>query len=187
MSDRTLSLSSLTPESFAPFGEVLTPATGERLNSTFYGPAVEVYRAGSFSSDEPCEMLLNVTYLRPLEVTYFERHDRLTQVFAPLGGHSVILVVAPPEALLKNGVPDPSTARAFLVPGNVAVQLHRGTWHEFPFPVVDGTRILVTGHRDLSQGLEAQHDASGSVAGLDVIKVHVQNRTGYRLRVDGQV
>jgi ureidoglycolate lyase len=187
MAEHELRLTPLTPEAFAPFGELLVPSTGVRLQSSFYGDAVEIYRAGAFSSDEPCEMLLNVTKRRPLEVVYFERHDRLTQVFAPLGGHAVIVVVAPHDAPLVAGVPALDTARAFLVPGNMAIQLHRGTWHEFPFPLVDGTNILVTGHRDLARGLEAERDDSGSVAGLDVIKTHVHNNLGDRLWVAAEV
>lgn len=54
--------------------------------------------------------------------------------------------------------------RAFHVPGDAAIQIHRGTWHENPFPLRDGQWFLVTSHAALTLG--HQKNPSHALQGL---------------------
>jgi ureidoglycolate lyase len=74
---------------------------------------------------------------RGLEVTRITRHRACTQALASVGGHPRALAVAPPFGLDNpDAAPKPEDIKAFLIPGDVAIMLHRGTWHAGPmFPV----------------------------------------------------
>ena len=62
------------------------------------------------------------------------RHRRVTQCLASVGGKPWFLAVAPPKDLDDpEAEPRHEDIRGFLVPGNVAVKLHKGTWHAGPF------------------------------------------------------
>ena len=54
---------------------------------------------------------------------------------------------------------------AFVVPGDAAVNLRRGTWHEVPFPLVDGGITLVTSHAGVTDGW-AELDETREIAKL---------------------
>lgn len=146
---RALPVELLTPENFAPFGHVLSPDNRKRLPVNTYGDRMDLYREG-FQSDQPIEWFIFEGQKRWNGVLFLERHQQLTQTFIPVGGKSFYTVVAPANCREENGFPAISELRAFLVPGNVAIQLHRATWHENPMPQQDGTRMLVTSHAALT-------------------------------------
>src|SRR4051794_1423587 len=79
-----LPLSELTPEAFAPYGEVSEPATAFRLD---------------FSSQPASFCHVRIEH-RPLHLYFFARHLHTTQAYVPIGGSPSILVVAPPSNLL---------------------------------------------------------------------------------------
>jgi ureidoglycolate hydrolase len=61
-------------------------------------------------------------------------HRAVTQCLASASGELWLLAVAPPDAADEVGaLPDLSRLAAFVVPGGLAVLLHRGTWHAGPF------------------------------------------------------
>ncbi|WP_375462917.1 ureidoglycolate lyase [uncultured Methylobacterium sp.] len=73
---------------------------------------------------------------RGLTVGGITRHRRVTQTLAAVGGGTWVVAVAPPEGL-DDPAAEPALAdiRAFRIPGDVAVMLHRGAWHAGPlFP-----------------------------------------------------
>lgn len=83
------------------------------------------------------------------------------------------MVVAPPERREEaNGLPALDATRAFLVPGDVAVQVHRSTWHENPFPLVHGTRMLVTSHAALTRA----HQRGAAVSHLSALPLDLERR-----------
>jgi ureidoglycolate lyase len=111
----------LTPEVFAPFGDVLE-ATGDHrlINAGLckrhhdrakldFGDA----RAGiSIFQAEPRSL--------PYSFDLIERHPEGSQAFIPMTDHPFLVIVAP----------DPQTTpRAFLTNGAQGINLHRGTWH----------------------------------------------------------
>ncbi|MDQ0036284.1 ureidoglycolate hydrolase [Variovorax boronicumulans] len=57
----------------------------------------------------------------------------MTQTPASVGGFDWVMTVAPPIALEDpDAEPRLEDIRAFLIPGDLAVMLHVGTWHAGP-------------------------------------------------------
>jgi ureidoglycolate lyase len=181
---RTIRAETLTREAFAPFGDVLSDEGLERLPIDFYGERFDFFRAGDFESDQPVEWLISRGRIREFRILFLERHLELTQTFIPLAGHPFVLAVAAPDALEEDGIPALHAIHAFLVPGDRAVNLHRRTWHEPPFPLVDGALCLYTSHKSLTRGLTGGLDARGEVDLLDVEKRNITERAGFVLRIE---
>ena len=55
---RTVTAEVLTPEAFAPFGEVLTVEGQDRLPIDLYGDRIDVFRPALIHADTPIEWLL---------------------------------------------------------------------------------------------------------------------------------
>lgn len=170
MTHRTIEipLSPLTPESFAPFGSILSPEGRTRLPVNTYGDALSLYREG-FETDQPIEWFIVQGKPRPMEALFLERHRQITQAFVPLGGQGFVMLVAPPDAEAEaDGIIATAQTRAFHVPGTVGVQLHRGTWHENPFPLSTDQVFLVTSHAALTRGHQANPRADLADLPLDL-------------------
>jgi ureidoglycolate lyase len=174
----------LTRDAFAPFGELLGLEGLKPLPINLYGDRITVHRPGYFESDQPVEFLLSSHKIRPFEVVFMERHLEITQTFIPLGGHPFISVVARPGAREEDGFPAAEEIHAFMVPGDAAINLHRGTWHEVPFPMNEGTLMLVTSHQALTRGLESKLSEKQEIYRLDVEKRNLRERTGCVLRIE---
>src|SRR5919202_1067192 len=90
---RTIKAQQVTPEAFAPFGEVISKEGRERLPINLYGDRANVYYPIPFESDQPVEFLLTNCRLREFRVLFMERHVELTQTFVPLSGNPFLIVV----------------------------------------------------------------------------------------------
>lgn len=164
---RVIPAQTVTPETFKPFGVVLTSEGRQRLPINTYGASFDLYREG-FESDQPIEwFIVNGTY-RGLDVLFLERHQQLTQTFIPVGGKPFYTIMAPPGAREENGFPALSELRAFYVPGDVAIQIHRGTWHENPMPTESGAKLLVTSHANLTLAHQQNPDPKLKALPLDL-------------------
>lgn len=175
----------LQADSFEPFGDVISMDTADVMDVELYSE--DVIRSGPaapFESDQPVEFLISRSDIREFEVQALERHVELTQTFIPLDGDPFVIVLAPPNADLENGFPTLSSVQAFFVPGDAAVNLYRGTWHEVPFPLVDGSLRISASHRALTKGIESEPDERNEIDRLDVEKRNVQERLDTRLRVE---
>lgn len=169
---RTLPLETITPEAFAPFGTVLTPTGRNRLPIDTYGDRLNLYRE-DFETDQPIEWFIVHGRERPLSALFLERHQQLTQTFIPLGGHGLITIVARADAEIDGkGLVAQSETRAFLVPGDMPFQLHRGTWHENPFPTQVEQTFLVTSHAALTKGHQKNPSAALDGLPLDLERRH---------------
>lgn len=153
----SLHIETLTAEAFRPFGQVLSPEGRERLPINTYGDRLNFFREG-FESDQPIEWFIVEGHRRPLQALFLERHQQLTQAFIPMNGDGFITIVARPDARVENGMVALDEMRAFHVPGHAAIQIHRGTWHENPFPLKDGQWFLVTSHAALTLGHQKNPD-----------------------------
>lgn len=70
---------------------------------------------------------------RGFTVDRITRHRRVTQALAAVGGHDWVVAVAPPLGLDDTAAePALGDIAAFRIPGDVAVMLHKGTWHAGP-------------------------------------------------------
>jgi ureidoglycolate lyase len=116
----------ITADAFAPYGTLLPPAEDGKL----FGPdeaQLELTRG------TPRFYVLRLKR-REKAFSHITRHLAVTQCLASVGGKPWLLAVAPPtDADNPEGVPDVDGMRAFLVPGDCAVALHRSTWHAGPF------------------------------------------------------
>ncbi len=125
---REIAAAPLTPEAFAPFGDVLDTSRGadflindglcarhhDRARLDFGPP--ETGRPGlSLFDAEPRAL--------PYRFDLVERHPLGSQAFVPMSRCSFLVLVAPDE----NGLP--GRPRAFRSAPGQAVNLCRGTWH----------------------------------------------------------
>lgn len=137
----------LTPEAFAPFGEVLAPPRdfGRSYFTAGLGnarPAAPV--SLSLSRVKPLDRL-------PLPVTLLERHEFSSQSFLPLKVARWLVVVAPGA---PGGGPDTARARAFLAGPGQGVTYRIGTWHHGLTVLDEPAEFAVLMWRDGSAGDE---------------------------------
>jgi ureidoglycolate lyase len=118
---------------FAPFGQLISP--GE--DGTPFSPADAQLLLGE---GKPRLYIMRL-HERGLSFNRITRHSKVTQCLAAMGGKQWLIAVAPPiEAGNPALMPDPAAIRAFRIPGDVAIKLHRGTWHAGPYftePTID--------------------------------------------------
>ncbi|MFN7928571.1 MAG: ureidoglycolate lyase [Blastocatellia bacterium] len=131
-----LEVQPLTPEAFAPFGEIIR----ERGQ-------IEVDLDGGQAG-----FVAQTVEKRPMEFDFLGRHRRTEQVFSPLGGTKSILAVAMPT---EEDSPNENQMAAFLLDGSCAFKLHRGTWHTSVFPLEDRASFLIV---DREGTLEEDYD-----------------------------
>jgi len=173
----------LDAERFAPFGTVLAPR-GERRPIDLYGGSIDVYRGGPIDADVPVEFLISRSSVREFRIEFLERHLRLAQSFFPLAGGGFIAAVARPQAVLTQvGIPALEEIHAFIVPMACGITLHRGTWHEPPYPLGEDLIRLTTSHAELTAGLESTLDDRHEIGRLDVDKRNITERSGMVVRI----
>jgi ureidoglycolate hydrolase len=120
---RDLQAEPVSDAAFLPYGRVIA-ATADGT------PAGAIDRALDLSGGTPRFYIMDLAH-RPLRIETITRHGRVTQVLAAVGGLPWLLAVAAPTP--QADAPDLATLRAFAVPGDVALLLHRGTWHAGPY------------------------------------------------------
>jgi len=113
---------SLTPESFAPFGQVIM-GNGKTPERVAFAAKIENHRT---------DARLNVTYLHinpvkgPVSIEAMEKHPYSHQIFVPLNGTRHLVVVCPST---RDGEPNLSELRAFTAAGSQTVNYYAGVWH----------------------------------------------------------
>jgi ureidoglycolate hydrolase len=115
-----IAVADLTPEAFAPFGEIGAPLAdgGHAMGDV----------ALDLSQGKPRFYIMRLTERGPaFEV--MARHDRVTQCLGAVDGMPWLIAVAP------NGIARPALAdiRAFRIPADHFIKLGRGTWHAGPY------------------------------------------------------
>ena len=144
---QSLTLKRLTPEAFAPYGEVLeAPAEPGRL---YYEKALGNGRPGAWPS-----LSLSCRDPHPggpLRVHRMERHAFSSQSFVPLGAVRWLVLVAPHAAV---GGPDMARAEAFVADPGQGVTYGADVWHH-PLTVLDALgRFAIIMWRDGTEGDE---------------------------------
>ena len=145
----------LSPDAFAPFGEVVGPSATETVS---LGPDFHLWRT-SFRVEGDIELMFARYRHKPMRFHRMERHLAVTQSFLPLGGgRSVMVVAAPTGAKSPENVPRPEDVRAFHLDGTQGILLWSGTWHaldRFPVSPPHTDFALITG-LDTQRELERQ-------------------------------
>lgn len=103
----------MTAAAFAPYGRVLE-SRKENL----------IQQEGTFTA-----RLMTVRHV-PETVDHVNMHTDHSQMFVPLSGERLVVIVAPPEQ--KAETFDPASIAAFLTDGRQTFIFHPGTWHIEP-------------------------------------------------------
>lgn len=116
----------LTPESFAPFGQLIAASRDGKVYDE-EDAQLELGRG------IPRFYIMTLKH-RPLSFHSITRHLLVTQCLASVGGKPWLVAVAPPvDPDNVAAQPDPGQIKAFRVPGDKGIKLHRSTWHAGPF------------------------------------------------------
>lgn len=119
---KTLKIEDITRENFAPYGELVLPSRDGK-------PFDETDAKLDLSLGTPRFYIMQLTQ-RGKQFHQITRHQLCTQCLGALEGKSWLVAVAPPSDSSK---PDVSQLKAFHIPGNCFIKLHKGTWHAGPY------------------------------------------------------
>jgi ureidoglycolate lyase len=142
MAARTIRPEPLTPEAFAPFGEVIAAGAGERLlindgTTERFNDLAEID-----VSTQGGRPILNIFRAQPrtlpLSIRMVERHPLGSQTFVPLGPAPFLVLVAPPGDTVT-----PADLRAFRTTPGQGVNYRRGTWHHPLIALIEVSDFLV--------------------------------------------
>lgn len=134
----------ITPERFAPYGDVIGPLPERRaaMNSARFERFDDL---ASINIDETSGGHAAISIARsrtatalPYRFDVVERHPLGSQAFIPLSGFRFVVVVAPPGESV--GVSD---LRAFVTNGHQGVNYHRGVWHMPLIALETGNEFLI--------------------------------------------
>ena len=114
----------ITEKAFAPYGQLLT-AQPDGTRTTIAEAALDL------SQGIPRFYVMKLAHGRTT-FTRITRHHQVTQVLAAVGGGAWRMAVARGDGSADEA-PALDDIVAFEIPGDVAVLLHRGTWHAGPF------------------------------------------------------
>ena len=109
----TIKVQPMTAEAFAPYGRVLEDKREDLIMQT-----------GKFTA-----RLMSVRRV-PQRVDHVNMHTDHSQMFVPLAGERLVVIVAPPEQKAESF--DPASVAAFLTDGTQTFIFHPGTWHIEP-------------------------------------------------------
>jgi ureidoglycolate lyase len=177
----TLQIEIPTLEDLKPYGTVIasSDAVTPRLPIDFYDGSVDVRKPAEFEFDSAPELTIVRIQPRPLEVQFIERHVGHRQTFIPIGGKPFVAMLAPPS----DGIPDPSSFRAFKFDGSAGLMLYRGVWHEFLFSLEPDTDVVVLLSKDTNRSLYADNVIEGEAIGPDLEKLNVKARWGRTIQL----
>jgi ureidoglycolate lyase len=156
---REVAVRTLTRETFAPFGDLITPTED---GAPFDGADAAL----DLSRGTPRLYIMRLNR-RGVVFRQITRHRNVTQCLAALEGKSWLIAVAPPQ-VGDEAEPALGDIAAFRIPGTVAIKLHRGTWHAGPHFEDDEISFL---NLELSDTNETDHQSS-----------YLSERFGFALR-----
>jgi ureidoglycolate lyase len=114
------------------------------------------------------------------EITWLERHLRMTQLFVGLGDAPLAMVLGKPSN--DRAEPHLADVRAFVFPPGHGVMIHAGTWHDFPMALRAPVTVLTMNSEEVVEALATQKEPAEMDRG-DVYKIDIARRTGKTLRV----
>ena len=142
----------LTPEAFAPYGQVVAPLrTGGQGSETGYDPETSEREARLvLGNGEPRLWIMHLPHVG-LGFSRIARHRRVTQCLGALGGKEWLIGVAPPGDLGDDERPSIEDIVAFRIPGDRLIKLHVATWHAGPHFEHDECLFMNLENRDTNK------------------------------------
>ncbi|MGQ7262122.1 ureidoglycolate lyase [Vreelandella sp. V005] len=132
----------LTPEAFAPYGDVIDTRTADYfpINAGRTRRYHDLARVETLGQD--ARALINIFVSQPVEMPlaldFLECHPLGSQAFMPLHEERFLVVVAP-----KGEAIDSQDVRVFVTDGHQGVNYHAGTWHAIQSVLERKGRFLV--------------------------------------------
>lgn len=147
----------LTPEAFAPYGEVIEAAAARDRYEINYGATTRFHDIARVDADDdggrPIVSIFRSTPLpRPIHIRLMERHPLGSQAFVPLSGRPYLVVVAP-----GGGDLDPERIEAFLAQPHQGVNYAKGTWHHYSLALDGVSDFLVIDRAGEGANLDEVH------------------------------
>ncbi len=131
---KTLPITELTRENFAPFGEVLALDGAEHFpinqGSTERYHALSSVDASDQNGKPIISLFRGQAFARPFELRVMERHPLGSQTFIPVTkdlNNKYLVVVAPATCQTESEITQ--HLRAFIVQGFTGVTYAKGVWH----------------------------------------------------------
>ncbi len=141
MSEITIRALPITPERFAPYGDVIHASADSKAamnDARFerFSRLAEVDAEGRHASISiaRCKMPTSLPYRFDL----IERHPLGSQAFIPLSHFKFFVVVAPAAESAE-----PEDLRAFVTNGSQGVNYHKGVWHMPMIALEGGQEFLI--------------------------------------------
>lgn len=172
-----------TPENTAEYGlmigdSVLKPG----LPIPFYKGSVEEGQNLDFVYHERAVVRTARISHRSAEITWLERHLRMTQLFVGLGDQPFAMVLGKPNQDTGASLPVLEDVVAFRIPPGHGIMIHAGTWHDFPMAFENPVTVLTMNSEEVVKALAEAKTADDMDAG-DVYKINIERHTGRVLRV----
>jgi ureidoglycolate hydrolase len=147
-----LELRELTPEAFAPYGQIIAPLrTGGQGSATHHDAENSPSEAQLvLDNGVPRLWIMHLPHVG-LGFSRIARHRRVTQCLGSLGGKEWLIGVAPPGDLSDDARPNLEDIVAFRVPGDRVIKLHVATWHAGPHFVHDDCMFINLENLDTNQ------------------------------------
>jgi ureidoglycolate lyase len=141
MTELTLTAVPITPERFAPYGDVIH-ATSD-MNSAMNDARFERFSDLADIDAEGRKASISIARCRiatslPYRFDMVERHPLGTQAFIPLSHFRFFVVVGPAAESVEA-----EDLEAFVTNGNQGVNYHRGVWHMPMIALEDGQEFVI--------------------------------------------
>lgn len=128
---KTIGITELTIESFAPYGRLVTEfgekVTKEGENWTCYSPVDFIM------PDAPVGFGIVYSGPVPSQIHALERHVSREEVLWSAGEDLIMVVDLPVYLGAEDARPNPETSKAFRIKAGQVVVINRGTWHSPAF------------------------------------------------------
>lgn len=165
----TISLKELTPENFAPYGQILAippedvPAACPSDRFDFH-PKVATF---DLHTGTQLQLGISTFFKRPFRLENMERHYTSEEIMVALNKQGVIIAFARQDGNDRSEVPQADRVEAFLIPPTVGIVVYRDVWHWTPMPLEDRTSIICS----FETGTEQRDVHVVPFAGGDVVAI----------------
>ena len=162
-----------TPENFKAFGTLLGDTGGAASGSRHYKAVRVCNPSTNFASDEDTCVLVLCYEPRPMECKFLERHYKHTQTFIPLEGKPLVGFFAPAN---EEEEPDLDQVVCFVFDGSAGFVMHKGVWHEQPFPLEAQTKAVCVLRNETVRELKPTDEVTHECHGQDIDKLNLEAR-----------